>query len=333
MKEPFGQVKCYLMMSRRIFRSFLLGACCLAPSLTAAFAETSDINPKSQKPQTMDNPVKILQLDFFVSRCEAEVYINGIPIRYYKEHAQASSVPLLPYVIEGMNTLELVIDPGPTPSKALEGAEVVENAKRTNEKGFAEAKVVRYPDGVYPGDPSGEVLATLGFDVIAATAKKPRIARATFEIKKGDEPNLVRWAWVDAKKIDLKKDGEEIRKTVEYVWQCFSKGDYTAEMFALKKICLQEDTHAYPAGRGVDGTRRRMEQYLSSLIAEPDWGIVPLDPDQFDFRLCADGRLVQIISKDWVPTVRSAPLKDYGGPVDYAMFLGKVNGKFVALRP
>ena len=309
------------------------GTWCIALCMAVAFAETPGTNSKSQKPQTMDNPIKVLHLDFCVDECAAEVYINGIPLKYYKSPHQFVSMPLLPYVVEGINTLELVIDIGLTPSRAKEASEVVDNPKRTREEGFAEAKVVRYPEGVYPGDPAGEVLATLGFDVIAATDKKPRIARATFEIKKGDEPNLMRWAWVDAKKIDLKKDGEEIRKTVEYVWQCFSKGDYTAEMFALKKICLQEDTHAYPAGRGVDGTRRRMEQYLSSLIAEPDWGIVPLDPDQFDFRLCADGRLVQIISKDWVPTVRSVPLKDYGGPVDYAMFLGKVNGKFVALRP
>ena len=281
----------------------------------------------------MDNPVKVLQLDFFVSRCEAEVYINGIPIRYYKEHAQASSVPLLPYVIEGMNTLELVIDPGPTPSKALEGAEVVENAKRTNEKGFAEAKVVRYPDGVYPGDPSGEVLATLGFDVIAATAKKPRIARATFEIKKGDEPNLVRWAWVDAKKIDLKKDEENIRRTVEYVWQCFSRGDFTGEMFALNQVSFQESFHAYPASLDVDANRRDMEEYFRNLAAKPDWAVEPLDMNQFDFRLCADDRMVQIINKNWMPTVRSLMMKSSGRVINYAMFLGKVNGKFVALRP
>lgn len=98
-----------------------------------------------------------------------------------------------------------------------------------------------------------------------------------------------------------------------------------------------EGYYESPAMGAPEAGRARTKRIYRERAAEPDWAMEPLDPERFDFRLCADGRLVEIIDKDWQATVRSVPLDDYGGPegkgaCDYPMMLGKIKGKFHILR-
>jgi hypothetical protein len=60
-------------------------------------------------------------------------------------------------------------------------------------------------------------------------------------------------------------------------------------------------------------------------------GMQALDPETFDLRLAAGGRLVECLAKDWDAILREAPDKD--GNVDhYDMFIGRGAGGWKMYR-
>lgn len=75
-----------------------------------------------------------------------------------------------------------------------------------------------------------------------------------------------------------------------------------------------------PFGNDAGGVRREYKTFH----------VAPLDPAQFDFRLCAGGRLVDCINKDWTPIIRA----DIGleVPYEFPLYVGLYRGQWLALR-
>jgi hypothetical protein len=65
--------------------------------------------------------------------------------------------------------------------------------------------------------------------------------------------------------------------------------------------------------------------------ALPWWGLQPLDPGQFDLRLCAGGRLVECIDRDFQPLLKENP-DDDGGVRLYDMLLAKIDDQWQIVR-
>ena len=60
-------------------------------------------------------------IEAFVENCNAEVYLNDIPVgRIFGDGVRSSELGITvnDYVAQGVNTLEIVVEPGDTPSVA-----------------------------------------------------------------------------------------------------------------------------------------------------------------------------------------------------------------------
>jgi hypothetical protein len=265
---------------------------------------------------------KMIHVELNITNCSAEVYLNDIPLKKLDTPQQPLiSIPAQQFLIEGTNCLELVVHPGKTPSLAKQGA-----ARFSVPGAAAEARVVRYVEGMYTGDPAAEKLAVVSWHAQGAEPETfPKILDKEFNL----HPAFGRWAWQDADTIDLRKDGQAIRKVVQAVFEAFRTGE-AAAVLQLGALRLEEGARAYPA-RSLDSLRRRQADYFTRNATREGWAVEPLDDAQFDFRICAKGKMVEIIDRNWQPTIRSKPMQS-GDVFPFPMFLSKLKGQFVVIR-
>ncbi|MBI3776140.1 MAG: hypothetical protein HY273_11420 [Gammaproteobacteria bacterium] len=254
--------------------------------------------------------------------CEVELYINGIPVVRLSTKESKASEPAHQYLIDGANEVELLIYPGQIPSQARTAQ------RELDAKGaYAVAKLVKYPVGVYPGDVSGEILGIVEWK--GQDAKKEMFPKSVFtKLELG--PMFGRWQWQDAEQVTLdKKTLAEISGYVEKFYAAFSASN-GQEILNLARVRLQELDKAYP---GTDPAQEnaRFLRNVEKRKHNAHWKVPPLRPALFDFRVCANGRMVEIINSDWKPTIRGL-FEDRDFEYTYQMFLSKIKGQWVMVR-
>ena len=266
-----------------------------------------------------------IQIDLEHKNCSVEMRLNDIPIRKYDAKEQPFvSVSAGYYLVDNVNTLELIINPGPTPSQARTG-----NTEMPQDEIYAALKLVDYPLGVYPGDPSGKILAKIEYTGLAG--KNDTFPKTlTYRVDLGKQH--VRWAWQDGADIKLDNDTKkEIMSLLMELRDAFTKGD-GQKILDLAKMRLGDGDRANPA---VDRNKQnqRFIEHFKEYESYPDWGMEPLSPLEADFRIVAGGKMVECIRNDWQPLIISKPLKDWDGDrYDYRVFLSKIKGKLHIVR-
>lgn len=284
----------------------------------------------------------MIHVDLRVKQCIAEFYLNDIPIRKLNPAFQGfySEVAHL-YLKDGHNEIKMIISPGDSPSEAESPSvlttstignennesgesDQVPQAKQAGEKN-ATMSIVQYPVGVFAGDESaGQVWMKLTWQL--ADDPDVRFPAIVFESRNLDR-QFGAWTWQRAEPLDLAKDLVEIQATVATIHHAFYSGDgpWIAKM---ARYYLQDMGRAIPA-YGANAFERDMVQDINTNAGRKDW-IKPISWDETDFRLCAGGRLVQIIDKNWEPTIRTIPQTD-GEIYPFPFFLGRIDGKFEIL--
>ena len=255
--------------------------------------------------------------------CEVELYINGIPVARLSAKESSTSEPAHQYLIDGANEIELLIYPGQTPSQARTAQ------RELGAKGaYAMAKLVKYPVGVYPGDASGEILGMIKWS--GQETKKEMFPKSvTTKIELG--PLFGRWQWQDAEPLTLdKKTLSEISAYVEKFYAAFlaSNGQ---EIQKLARVRLEEGGKALP-GKDTAQADALFLRDVGERKQNKHWKVTPLRPALFDFRLCAQGRMVEIVNTDWEPTIRGVFNDNSDDPYTYPMFLSKIKGQWVMVR-
>ena len=283
----------------------------------------------------------MVHLDLRVQKCIAEFYVNDIPLRRLNSAFQGFySEVAYPYLVDGLNTISLVVTPGPTPSKAKviqvpnapedTGNVLDEDAssKVSDDSGkskTARMAVVEYPVGVFAGD---EDDGRLWMDVQWKFSDDPSVS---FPCQVEDSRDLDRqrgmWAWQTAEPLDLDRDRAEIQSAVTAVHHAFENGD-GADLAQMAQHYLTDMGRAIPA-YGEAGFKRDLIRDVNANAGRKNW-IRPIVWEEADFRLCADNRLVQIIDKNWQPSVRAIPQPD-GEIYPFPFFLGKKDGVFQIL--
>ena len=268
--------------------------------------------------KTMLGINKMIQVEMEKRNCDVEAYVNGIPMWRSLFDQPFNSVSAHEYLIDGVNKLELVVFPGPTPSIAR-----TEQQERDSTGVYAEARLVKYLIDVYPGDQSGEVLTRV---VWQGQDNKKEVFPKIVTEKTDLGPMFGRWVWQDAEKLVLNKQTmDEITKYIKNFHQAFSAGD---GKFILNLAKMSQDAtyRAYP-GRDREEDDALDLQDFQKRKENPAWKVSPLNFTQFDFRLCAEDRIVEVINKDWKPTIRGV-FQDTGRDYSYSMLLSRINGQF-----
>ncbi|CAA0123007.1 Uncharacterised protein [BD1-7 clade bacterium] len=267
------------------------------------------------------NKDHMLHLDLYVKSCVAELYINGIPVRRMdSEEENFHSLVAHHLVQDGSNELEIVISPGDTPANAKNAG----SNRKINEDAKACMQLVAYPVGAFAGDTeSGTVQMELNWENDASSSAQisaPHIERTSKDL--GTLLGMPTWSKLSV--IDLEKSTQEIATTIADIHQAFENGN-------SQIICEYFKPQLSEAGRtlpeyGEENFREDLAFDIEDNRGKDDW-VVPLNTNEHDFRLCADGKLIEIIDRNWEPTIRTKADAD-GNVYPLPIFLGQNEGQW-----
>jgi hypothetical protein len=260
-----------------------------------------------------------------VKGCEAEFYLNDIAVAMNRPEAgHYHAQPVNHLVIDGENELSFIVKPGPYPSMALTGPPQGKSEEE-HEPGGGQSVTVhlsRYPFGAVVGGPDREVLQSLAWplEIHEEPHEYPLRMATTFTRATGTGP----WVWQSSDEITLDEaTRNEINAFLNGLWASLEAKD--PEPF-LDAAAPRFDELA-TAFEDPPYKKRNAFRKLAAEITT----MQPLEPDSFDLRLAARGRLVECLQKDWGPILRGAPDKD-GNEDQYDMFLGRLDGTWKIIR-
>ncbi len=267
---------------------------------------------------------------FYVAECEvkactAEFYLNDIAlIRNSPDGGYYHAQPVNQYILDGTNELAMIIEPGPQPSLARSGPPEGRREMEVplTDPRSATLRLCRYPYGAVVGGPERQLIQELRWP--QAEHEEPHLyplpVRVEFERATGTGP----WSWEAAAKLTLDAGTRaEIESLLNRLWASLAQGDPALflEVAAPRFDDLAEAFEDPPYKKR--NAFRRLEAEIQ--------GLQPLDPDTFDLRLAAGGRMVECLQKDWQPVLRGAP-DEAGNEDHYDMFLARLEGEWRIVR-
>jgi len=266
-------------------------------------------------------------LEAAAEACVAEFYLNGIPVmRRGVEGGESFAVQVNHLLVDGLNSLECALFPGPVPSLARWG----EFGPRVLYAGTPIQKVrmslKTYPFGATVGGPEARELQRLEWQ--GAPDDRRAIARnLTTQIDLG--PLYGRWQWQDAP--DVKWDAAErfeLVELLETIGAAIQAGEPDPFLEA-SAIRIDEISRAY----ATDPAERRamIDRGIFVDSGAPGFKVAPLDPREFDFRICGGGKLVECIATDWQPILRAGPDRQ-GSYSFYDMIAARIGGRWQIVR-
>lgn len=259
--------------------------------------------------------MKIPHLDLRLQHGAVDVWLNDMPLhRAAADEHRFLTMPVAEFVRKGENTLTVVPQPGGTPATSRQPQPGAAHADAR-----FEAKLVLYAEGEFPGSGAGQ-------DLIVVAGGGPTPWPATAQTQGRNLPfELAPWAWERAETLG---PGTALQAAVLQVLKAahtaFAARD--AEFFLrLGKPYFADHARAYPALSEA----QRAQRFRAGLAALPadSWRVAPLVPAQFDWRLCAQGRLLELVDQQFQPLLRAESMR-YPFPV----FLGILDGQLQMLR-
>lgn len=255
--------------------------------------------------------MRMIHAELKIDNCPAELWLNDIPLkRLAPDQAHNISVPAHMYLLSGQNTLEILVNPGPTPSAARQ------SRSAANPAGSAMARVAAYEVGQFTGDPAAPVLLEASWDgASAGPGPYPRSAQARNDLG----PLFGRWHWESADRLQLDAATIDAAAAVlESIRTSLAAGNPDV-LLRFGERRFANAARAFPA-RPLDTIVAQFRRVVAKDAASPGWGFPALDRAQFDFRVVGEGRLLECINRDWRPTLRTSVLSD-GYPKYYPMLL------------
>ncbi|MFO0614737.1 MAG: hypothetical protein U0414_19275 [Polyangiaceae bacterium] len=269
--------------------------------------------------------------------CSGELWINGIPIEGQQTRRPLFevSVGVHHLLVPGTNTLELWVDVEGIPRDYLRPRDAP-----AREKAHAVGRLVRYPAGVMANPDNGQVLAEIEYRGKFDDSKQaPRVVHGAVDLGAA----FGAWSWQSAPLISPQKAAgtfelddatrREAESLLEDVHTALFSGD-ADRMLELVKVRWEEMDRAWP-GRNDAEDRARHAAFLSRVAADPRKR-VPLNRVKHDFRIVGNGRLLECIDVDFMPSIRIAQEvePDRWALAPYAVTMARVgpNGRLAVVR-
>ena len=268
------------------------------------------------------NVDSMIHLDMQVFNCRAEFLLNDIPVRCLDSSRQPFiTIVAHRYLITGKNKLKMVVLPNAKPSSSLDPHTVMD----VPEDAMAAVRLVQYPLGGTPGELDGAEL----FSELSWAQKEqegdevtmhPIVKEVEFEIPKIFD----RWEWQGCRQIDWNGERTDILAFAESLYAMFREGR-GAELTEKAATYLADYGKSIPA-YGEDNYRNDLIQSVNRVPQKA--GALPeFDPEALDLRLVGDGRMVQMLKKNWAPNLSVPPQADgYTYALDF--FVGKLSGGY-----
>lgn len=287
----------------------------------------------------MSAPTQI-QSDLDVKGCRAQLYLNDIPVMILGPGGMGGQrVASEQLIVPGRNRLELLVEPGPTPSTARTGSRHLEKPA-AGDQPSASAKLVRFTIDMLPGEkdswPSIEdpvVIAEAKWQWPPPAPEESGEAVVRFpqsvvnEIDLG--PGRGRWRWQDAPPL---VPGDALWAEVNHFIDEFDAAFRASRVDILWELSRQqgEDVQRCYSGLTEDFLRTDLARVVAFYrrSAEPAF---PRVPERADFHLVAGDRLLNVVDTDWTPSYRLRDPDD-GSEVGVPMLLARVDGNLRIVR-
>jgi hypothetical protein len=266
-------------------------------------------------------------LECTAEQCVAEFYLNGIPImRRGVEGGEFCGVQVNHLLVDGDNILELTAFPGPVPSLSRWGEFGPRQRRGSTAAEKIKMSLRKYPFGATVGGSEAEELARLEWQ-----GSPDDVRERAFSLQTSADlgPMHGRWSWQDAPALTLDAAEQlELSELLDGLAAAIQVGD-PGPFLAASETRIQETSRAY----STDPAERRamINRGIFVDAGAPGFTVAPLMPSDFDFRLCAEGRMVELIAKDWQPILRAGPDRQ-GCYSYYDMFVSRIDGAWQIVR-
>ena len=265
-------------------------------------------------------------LECSVEGCRAEFWMNDIPVIRLNEGAGFAGLPINHLLIEGENELEMVLFHGNLPPLSKLGSIPPEGPESVQPTQSASVSLCRYPFGAAVGGPDRVEL----FRQEWKPTEEMEVS-VPFTVKGTCEPDagVPRWRWQDADPLELDRDTVvDLVEFLETMRASIEEGD--PEPF-LEKSAIRLEDIAEAFGNEPSEKADLIRRVIPQDVDNEGFGLDPLDPAMFSFRLCGGGSLVEAIGMDWAPLIRGGP-DSQGNPIAYDMVLARFDGEWAIVR-
>ncbi|MAZ41064.1 hypothetical protein CL654_03020 [bacterium] len=196
-------------------------------------------------------------------------------------------------------------------------------------------RIALHEEGEFPGyflnneEPEGVTLAEIVWDSKTEKTDFPLNLKGKLSIKNAP----AEWRWENAEVLTLNnKTKQELLSFFDVLYEKHKNKDIDG-IFELERIAIEEFAVAFPRYSSLDFEKQK-EQFQYSLNNNGGYTLAPVNKDELEFSLVAEGRLVQIMDKEGRSPIRYLPNEpdDEGDSWPQRIFIGKINGEYKVLR-
>jgi len=276
---------------------------------------------------------KIYSAECYAQNVNVEFYINDIPISL---RGPGFGVfwggSINQYLLNRNNKISLIVKPGNTPSRAKTGDVTGSFLACPGEREKTLMRICSYPKGALLGGPEAVEIVRLSWP------EKKQVRNIeindyklnTYPLKK-EEPFYIGKLFSTSKsyqKASRLKLNDKVNlclaKILEELHGCIEKGD-ADKFIELSFPRIHDNADSY--GKNINENINLIKAGFKRNLNSESWGLSGLDPQNYDFRLCFDDRVVHCIAKDWKPIIRETLDKD-GSCSYYDVFISLVKRRW-----
>ena len=261
---------------------------------------------------------RLYAAECYAKNVNVEFYINDIPISIRGPgFGSFWGAPINQYLVNKQNIVSMVIKPGDIPSRAKIGPVTGKYLASHNEGEEALIRICSYPKGALLGGPEALEIARISWPEKRTIKSKidlddyklnsyPLTKEERFKIGK-----IFSATRSYAKAATIKKLTESLTLSLseflQELYECIQQAD-DQKFIKLTSHRILDNTHSY--GKDIKECMKQVESGFKLNLSLQDWALAPLDTENYDFRLCANGKIIHCVSRDWKPIIREKPLED-----------------------
>ena len=268
----------------------------------------------------------IIHAQLEVSDCTAELWLNDIPLMRIDTspgRIPIENIAVMQYLVPGTNLLEIVVEPGSTPSVAR-----TERHELPLKKMSAIGRLIRFQEGASGLVAEGDLLAEVRFQWDNTSLDKRRFfpQGSGMQVEMGAAFGL--WNWQKAPALvpgeALFAEARGVLDEVEGALRAFDE----SRLWELTELQLRDVLRAHPV-LTEPGLRSELAAKLAQIKTDTS-PVVARDPARHDFRIVGGGKLLECMDKDWTTSFKVRSPR--GNALPYRMMLARIDNRLRIVR-
>ncbi len=277
---------------------------------------------------------KIYTAECYAQNVIVEFYINDIPISLRGPgFGSFWGAPINQYLVNKDNKICMIIKPGDIPSRAKTGPVTGRYLACPGAEERALMRICSYPKGALIGGPDANEISRIVWPEKRMVRKNVEIndfESANYPLAKEEKFSVGKIFKVEKsyQKATSLKVNEKIKlnlsQFLEELHGYIEKGD-ADKFIELTSFRILDNADSY--GKSINENISLIRDGFKRNMGLNSWELSGLDPQSYDFRLCANDKMVHCIAGDWKPIIREAPGVDNASSY-YDIFVSLIKGRW-----